>query len=391
MTRRPTRLIKVAPAGLRERARADGSVRLWWEPPAEARARGMKPVELDPNRLIWSVRRAGELNREAAKGPQTPKGGKARFTVGQTIDHLIDDYEASLRFRRLKPVTRRQYRSNFAVIRRKWGRQLVADFSKPVMGQWYETLYETAGAYMAITLIRAMSLLFSHAELRGWRAEGSNPCQKLKMQVPKGRRRVASWAELDALLAAADAAGLRQVGHAILLSALQGQRQTDVIGAKASHFHQLTVEGEDPEIIWVWLFEQSKRGNEAFAVLHEETVERLGNLLARTDDGPLLADDRTGAPWSVRLFGERFAEVREAAIAAGCASLKDLQYRDLRRTFGALGRRGGASKSDVGDVLGNSAAVNQHLGDVYMAPQIITALRVARAIRRPKKEVRKTA
>lgn len=381
MTRRPRRLIDDPPPGLRERVRADGSVRVWWEPPAEARARGVKPVELDAGRLTWSVRKAAELNRQAARGPRAP-------VVGQTIGHLIDDYGQSLRFRRLKPVTQVKYRDNFRLIRAKWGPRLVADFDKPAMNTWYEALHRARGAWMALGLMRAMSLLFAHAELRGWRPEGSNPCQRLKLEIPKGRRRTADWAELDALLAAADAAGLVQVGHAILLSLLQGQRQTDVLGARASQFHQLALpaerEGEPAATIWVWLFERSKRGNDAFAVLHDETVARIGaDLLGRTDDGPLLVDDRTGQPWSPRLFGARFAEVRAAAIKAGCRALKGLQYRDLRRTFGALGRRGGASKSDVADVLGNSAAVNQHLGDIYMAPQIITALRVARAIQRP--------
>lgn len=388
MTRRPRRLIENPPTGLRERPRADGSVRLWWEPSAEARAQGMKPVELDANRLTWSVRRANQLNRDAARGPRAP-------TVGQTVGHLIDDYLASRAYKEKRDRTRQTYRQFFAVIRQKWGGSLVADFTKPVINTWYEVLIDARGPAMAVALVRHFSILFSHAELRGWRAEGSNPCQRLKLRIPKGRRRVASWDELDALLAAADQLGLRNVGHGIILSALQGQRQTDVITARARHFHQITLppatEGAEPEDLWVWMFERSKRGNEAFAVLHDETVARLGNILSRTDDAPLLTDDRTGAPWSPRLFGDRFAEVREAAIAAGYPALAGLQYRDLRRTFGALGRRAGASKDDLADILGNSAAVSQHLGDVYMAPQIITALRVIRAIQRPAKDERKTA
>lgn len=387
MTRRPRRLIDSPPPGLRERPRADGTVRIWWEPSAEARARGMRPVDLDDNRLTWSVRKAEELNKEAAKGPRKP-------TVGQTINHLIDDYEASLGFRRRKPKTQSDYRSSNTIIRAKWGATLAADFTKPVINTWYEAIYEARGRYMALKLIRAMSILFSHAELRGWRAEGSNPCQKIKMEIPKGRRRVSDWDELDALLAAADRAGLPNVGHAILLSALQGQRQTDVITAGRPEFHQLVVggdDGTDPQMIWVWFNTQSKRGNETFAVLHPETVARLVDVLARGDDGPLLIDDRTGRPWSPRLFGDRFAEVRAAAIEAGCPSLAGLQYRDLRRTFSRLSRRGGATKSDVADVLGNSADVDQHLGDIYMSPEIITALRAVSAIQRPKKDERKRA
>lgn len=382
MTRRPKPLIDNPPKGLRERARADGTVRLWWEPSAEARARGMKPVELDAARLTWSIRRAGELNRAATKGPPKP-------TVGRTVGFLIDDYEASLAFRQKKAPTQASYRKFFRLIRQKWGTSLVADFDKPTLATWYETLHAARGPYMAMHLIRHFSILFSHAELRGWRPEGSNPCMRIKLEIPKGRRRTAEWAELDALVAAADRLGLQAIGHAILLSTLQGQRQTDIREARREHFHELQV-GQG-ETIWVWLFERSKRGNDAFAVLHPETVARLAARLADDAPGPLLVDDLTGAPWSVTLFCHRFAAVRDAAVKAGHPSLKGLQFRDLRRTFGRLSRRGGATKSDVADVLGNSAATNQFLGDVYMSPEIETAMRAVAAIQRPEEPERKRA
>lgn len=387
MSRPAKRLIDNPPPGLRERAKADGSVRIWWEPPAEARAKGAKPVELDAARLTWSVRMATDLNKAAAKGPRKP-------TVGQTINYLIDDYQASLAFRRLKPPTQTDYRSNHRIIRAKWGTSLVADLTKPVMHTWYEALCDARSSRMALKLIRAMSILFSHSELRGWRAEGSNPCQRLKMEIPKGRRAVFDWDQMDALIAAADRIGLPNVGHAISLSMLQGQRQTDLIAAQAVNFVQVPLppQGDDtPATVWVWRLEQSKRGNETFAVLHPETTARLAPLLAGRQNGNLLTDDRTGQPWTIGLFSKRFAEVRAAAISAGRTDLAGLQFRDLRRTFANLSRRGGATTADVADVLGNTAATNQQLGDVYMAPQILTALRAVTAVQRPRKDERKTA
>lgn len=377
MTRRTKRLIEDPPTGLRERPRADGTVRIWWEPSTEARAKGMKPVELDAARLTWSVRRANELNREAAKGPPKP-------TAGRTVDHLIDDYTAGLAFRSRPATTQGSYHRFFRQIRTKWGPRLVADFDKPTMVTWYEALHDAKGPYMAMHLIRHFSILFAHAERRGWRPEGSNPCARLGIETPKGRRRALDWAEYDALVTAADRMGLPAIGDAIALSMLQGQRQTDVREARREQFHKV-------EDLWVWNFERSKRGNAAFAVLHGETVARLAPRLAIEEPGPLLVDDKTGQPWSETLFCHRFAAVREAAIKAGHASLRDVQFRDLRRTFGRLSRRGGATKGDVGDVLGNSAATNPYLGDVYMSPEVATALRAVLAIRRPEEEERKRA
>lgn len=379
MTRRPT-LIPDLPAGLgiRQRLRADGTLRLWWEPSAEARARGVKPVDLDPGRVTWSIREARRLVQAAG----TPD--RKRVT-GTTINHAIDDFEKSLAFRQLKPATQRSYRANHRLIRTKWGSHLVADFTKPVLRTWYETLHAASGNYQALNLIRSMSILFSHCETRGWREENSNPCARMKLEIPKGRRRVVSWAEFDALIAAADAAGLVAIGHAITLSAIQGARQTDVLAPDRRAFFQIAVNVGDGqrETVWAWRFERSKRGNEAVLALHDEAARRLGPALRSVSAGPIYHDERTGRPYDGDLFRDRWSEVRAAAIKAGCKTLADVQFRDLRRTFGANSRAGGASKDDVGDVLGNSAAVNPMLADIYMAPQVETSLRAIRAIRRP--------
>lgn len=374
--------------GLRHRARADGTLRLWWEPTVTERAKGAQPADLDPDRLSWSVREAKRLKAQAGRA-----GKPAKPVVGRTMNALIDDYEASLGWRKLAPKTRETYTGEHRIIRRKWGSDLVADFSKPVLRTWYEACYEQRGPHAALNLGRAMSRLFAHAELRGWRPEGSNPCYRLGMEVPKGRRRNASWAELDALLAAAAARGLPNVGRAVLLSLFAGSRQTDVIHARRECLVSATLPSADGDRRGlVWALRRSKRGNDGLIPIHAEAEAHLAPLLASGPAaGPLFVDERTGQPWTQGLFHDRFAEVRDAAVKAGHPSLADLQFRDLRRTFGAWSRAGGADKADVGDVLGNSAAVNPQLAEVYMAAQLTTVLRAVDAIRRPGKTEKKTA
>lgn len=380
--RKPSRLIADPPPGLRERPRADGSTRVWWEPTAEARAKGMKAVELSAEKLTWSVREARRLNREAAAA-----AGPRRRVAGVTVGHVIDDYlKTSLRFQRARPATQGGYRQRFAMIRAKWGDELVADFAKPVVATWYETLYRTRGKWMAVALIRHLSILFSHAELRGWRPENSNPATRIGMQIPKGRRRAADWAQFDALLAAADRLGLPSVGHAVALSTLQGQRQTDVLEARRELFAEIALPvpgAAEPARMWVWKLTRSKRGNASVLPLHPEALARLSARLAEAAPGPLLADERTGLPYTRERFHNRFAEVREAAIKAGCPALAGLQFRDLRRTFSRMSRAGGAGRDDVADVLGNSAATDQYLADVYMAPEILSLARAVAAVQRP--------
>lgn len=239
---RPSRLIPDPPTGLRERARADGSVRIWWEPLPAARALGFAVVDLDDQRLTWSPSQAERLNAEVARAVKDGRRS-APAPGGRSIEALAETYRRSLAFTGLAPKTRASYDANLRLLIRKWGASPVRDFSKPVMRTWYETLHREAGEYQAVALLRMMSILFSHAELIGWRPEGTNPCLRLKMRTPAPRRRVANWAEVDALIAAADAAGLPSIGTAVLMSLLQGQRQTDIILARRGDFADVIMQG----------------------------------------------------------------------------------------------------------------------------------------------------
>lgn len=383
------RLIPDPPAGLRERARANGTTRIWWEPTPAARAMGFTVLELDERRLTWSRRQAERMNADVVRAQRA--GGRRPVSAGRSVEALAEDYQRSPSFLELKPRTQASYRANIRLIIRKWGSRAAKDFTKQVMYEWYRTLLANTGRHQAVALIRSMSILFSHAELIGWRPEGSNPCYRLKMKTPEPRSRSASWAELDALLAAADKAGLPSVSTAIALSVFQGQRQTDILAARRDAFSTVvtgTQRGK-PVTGIAWIFTRSKRGNDGGLYLHPEAAARVRAALARPSPiDQLLTDERTGRAYDVDLFQKRWAEVR-AAAAKESPAIAGLQFRDLRRTFGVLSRAGGASKDDAGDVLGNSAAVNPRLGETYMPAQLETASRAVMAIKRPK--AKKTA
>ncbi|MEO1024056.1 MAG: hypothetical protein AAFX07_00700 [Pseudomonadota bacterium] len=375
---------------LRQRQRANGTWRIWWEPEKAVRARGFEPVELDADRPSWSVRQAERLNRDVSRSnTDTPRSG------GRTIGDLIERYTASRKFRDLPETTQASYRKNLKLIDDKWGNQAVAYFTKSVMHTWYETLFEHSGQWQAKALIRMMSVMFSYAELIGWRQDNSNPCFRLGMKQPAGRKRTASWAELDALTAAADDLGHPAMALAVLLSALQGQRQTDVRLARAQDFDQVTLpaaDGRDQETIWIWYWTRSKRQNAGIAPIHAELQPRLSAALDAhpVEFEELLIDAATGRPLSADLFQKRWAKVRDAA-AKTLPSIAGLQFRDLRRTFGNFARAGGASIDDTADVLGNSAATSPALREVYMASQLDTSRRAIEAIKRPKDEEEKRA
>lgn len=402
MTRRPPSgaahpPLAAPPANVRQRRRASGDWRVWWEPTAAARAAGMAPVDLDPADPARALRMARDLNRKAARAGKAPKPQPR----GRTITDLIDDYQGSPHWTdALRPKTRESYRRLMSLIDRKWGPTLVADFTRPVMVEWYETLYRASGQWQAVALIRMMSILFDRAERIGWRPENTNPCLRLKARVPAPRRRVASWAEIDALVAAADAADAPSLALAVLLSALQGQRQTDVLGATAGQFQQGRLPGA-PETgspgaaCLVWRLTRSKRSTEGAMVIHPEVEPRLRAALLRArsraalagrnpDAEPVLTDEANeNRRFTDDTWQNRWTALRSAAASRGLPDIATLQFRDLRRTFGVLSRAGGASKGDTGDVLGNSAATDPRLGETYMPASFDTASRAVLAIRRP--------
>ncbi|MBW4972109.1 hypothetical protein KZZ08_00670 [Roseovarius mucosus] len=382
--------------GLRQRQRSDGSWRVWWEPVAAEKQLGFASVELDADRPAWSIKQATQQNdaiERARRGePAKVKGGP------RTIDALIVDYRKSRHFLDKKPATRRSYTTNLNAIARKWGPHRAADFTKPVMHEWYETLRKNNGPDQALQLTGMMSILMWFAEIRGWRAEGTNPCYQLKRQSSTRRHRHATWAEYDALIDAATALGMPAMACAIALATLCPPRQVDVIETKLADFTWASVDldGTGPRDLLVWGLTLSKRGNANAKPVHPEAMAHVQAMLDAAPEGQtyLLHDHATHAPFSGDLFRKRWATIR-AHAAKTCPSLtapgKQLQFRDLRRTFGVWARAGGATKNDVGDVLGNSAGTDPVLGEIYMPASFETAARAVFAVERPKPKGRKQA
>jgi len=400
MTRRPP---NTPPAieprnGLRQRQRADGSRRLWWEPTLKQREAGATPQDLPAHQPGHAQREATRLTREWASRIDGKPSPATR--TGRSVTTLIEDYRQSRHFttkRASTRSTRSSYTGDLRAIDAKWGPHPLALIDGVMMDRWYDALLADKGVFRARAILTMMRTLMKHAERRGWRPRGSNPVGDLEMQRPPPRARLGPWDELNALLAAArrlamtgaggDRITMRGVRLAIMLTALAGQRQTDVLAATPDQFIQITAQlpgMATPRKVWVWNLIRSKRDNAGSLALHPETHAPLPLQLRLAQGGPgtLLWDAATGNPFSKRLFWDRWRAVVDLATR-DVPSVATLQWRDLRRTFGHLARAGGTEKGDVADVLGNTADTDATLAQVYMAPQLATAWRAASAIEPP--------
>lgn len=383
MARKPDQAPAIEPHdGLRQRQRGDGSWRLWWEPTRRQAAAGAKVVE-------FSIRTPGLAQREATRLTSEWNARIAGKPMpiapgGRSVSALIQDYRTSLAWTRLAETTQRAYQSDLVAIDEKWGPQPVSLFDEAMMDLWYESLHSERGVWRAGSILGTMRRLMKHAEKRKWRPRGTNPCREMEIERGKPRRRTGTWEELDAILRASRVLGLRSMRLAILLAVFSGQRQTDLRLARPDAFRPFDLPGGGRPV-WVWTLTRNKRGNEGHIPMHPEIVPALRVQLLIVGQGPgtLMWDEATGRAFETKdqVF-KRWETIRNLA-AKTQPSVATLQWRDLRRTFGALSRGGGATKSDVADVLGNTADQNPMLTETYMAAQLITSLRATSAIQRP--------
>ena len=384
--------------GLRQRQRADGSWRVWWEPMADERKLGFEPLDLWPDRPQKSINAARDQNRAvqcALKG----ETARARKQTAHTIDALIEIYKGHDWFTSKRPGTQRGYRTQLRAISKKWGHERVTHFDDDIMETWHSTLKIHCGTNYAGKLVGMMKVLFDLAEKEKWRPRNSNPCTYVKRGKSGRRSRYASWEELDALLAAAQDLGLPSMAAAIALSFYHDQRETGVIEACRREFIHMPVQmpgDDDARDMWIWDFTRSKNQRPGTAPLHPEAIPLLLPFLdnLQDPDARLLVEERLGRPYDMELIGKRFGEVRKQAARAYpslTAPNNQLQFRDLRRSASTWARIGGASKEDVGDLLGNTVADNPVLAATYMPAHFYSAARAIEAIRRPEEAKRKKA
>jgi hypothetical protein len=234
-----------APARIRQRQRAAGGWRIWWEPEAAVRGLGFAAVELYPKRLTWSGREAVRLNglvaeARARASPVAEVGG------GRTMSALIAAFTMAPAWTELRPDTQRDYRGGFRIIDEKWGGWQVVLFRRGIVLEWFEALHRDRGAYQAKSIMRKLSLLMSYAERREWIE--ANPCLRLRIPTPAPRDRVVQWHEFDALLAAAAQLGHDGMALAIAIGWFTDQRRHDILTATAG---QVGADG-------VWRFTRSK-------------------------------------------------------------------------------------------------------------------------------------
>lgn len=323
-----------------------------WSPGPTLRRRGWKGRDLKRPDGSWmamgeAIEAAIALNRTVAerkeagiaRAPTRARqgeiivGGRRLPTVEDVIEAMFKspDFQAKTAGRdALAPRTIADYRSKANVLA-AFDPELVtapaAAVSKVVARKLFERLWKAKGLSMANGIIAVLSTAYARAELTGLVTE--NPCLKLKRRAAAPRLRVGTFAEMQALVAAADRLNLPEIGDAIYLGLFTGQRQGD----------RLSLTDTGAQAGWR-IFRQSKTG----AVVEVPDAPQLAARLAAARErraaanvkvALVVVDPVTRRQMTGRRFNGFFRRVRAEAARAvpSVATFNDQDCRDTAVTW----------------------------------------------------------
>lgn len=269
----------------------------------------------------------------------------------------------------------------------------IAAIGKVELNAFYVYARNARGHHMALSMVSVFSAAWTWGGTDPrWRL-GTNPRRELRFARPEGRIVVYEAAEIEALIAAADALPCRiaksgqvitrrSIGDAILLGVDSGQRQRDRLLLRDDGL----VDGRRH-------FRQSKTGMVVEIRQTARLAARLADARQRTAalrlelgtrDDVIVLDEATGRPYDQSTYRHVFAAVRALAFRgsdelglAPCPSLRFVDERsgeadfktdqDLRDTCVTRLYRAGVDILAICDITGHTYKSVQTIINHYLA------------------------
>ena len=201
-------------------------------------------------------------------------------------------------------------------------------------------LSENAGLHMAAGCLAAVSAWL------GWcvktaRIWPTNPATSVEKPATDGRIRVATWDEIKALVAAAEAMNMPSIADAIILAIDLSWAQQDIL---ALRWDQVSTDHRIRH-------RRIKTGQASNPPLLAIGRGRIAKILQRQADMPakpmnVVVCERTGQAWTSDQFRRKFAEVR-ARAAKDCPSVTSFNFADTRDTAITIGIDAGLSTEQI--------------------------------------------
>lgn len=367
----------------------------YWQPSATLKRAGWNSVALgtDPRQAQAAAQAMNDKVEEWRTGglkPRTVKKFIAAGTVSQLIRRFKDEHYATggPNNEGIAANTQKEYNSKLAILDRWAGKEQVTHITPARLEKLKAALLAAdkdgkIHRHRASGTLRVARTFFAFGEKVGAIPPGSNPMARVVIPEPKGRKRLWSLDEEGAMRAAAIDLGLPSMALAVDLALYTAQRQQDLIVftehqlAELQLFDQRLVDafaGKDG-VVRGWDMSQLKTSTDMQIPFEPTILERVQATLKRNRacDRPakrlvsyVLVDDRTGLPFTSHGFIRAWQEVLEHAIEkTGDQAMKDLQWRDWRRTRVVRLRRRGFTREQISSITGHSLKSIDKMLEVY--------------------------
>lgn len=357
-----------------------------WEPGPTLRARGYKGRDLKDATGAWLTRGraidaaealnkavkdmpAGELPRAAYERTFTELADKLRAT--RKFELQLDDAHKGRKKRRLKKKTIDNYKMHLRIIEEWCGDQPWAGVTQKAIENWYDALIEVRGLSMANATMRVGRLALNYAiDKLEWTVV--NRFAKIELEEADGRRVLWPLDEIACFVAFADALGLPEFGDAMVIDALVGLRQSDLLAAPRFNLDGnmlvLTAKTGHPARVPV-----VRQFRERILAGRRRIADRAPTLIPVTE----IVSSKTLRPFTdktdfretfrlIRLYAAGFAHMM---AAAGVGTWPDQilalqpipeilakQWGDLRDTSVTMLLRAGCSDAEIATIQGRSLA-----------------------------------
>lgn len=400
----------------------------YWQPSATLAKKGWKPRALgsggDPDNIPDQVAElARGLNKSVDGSAELRPAELRRVQRPLTLDQAIDKWEQQGFPSVKKPgstvstATARQYKSKCGILK-AWGKGIALTSITPERvavliekrlmvpaadGRWQGQVRHHA----AHETLRVGRTLFTWLEKQRLVARGSNPFTDFALAQPDPRDQVWWQPHREAILQAAMVGEDGQptkdgeaLALAVDLAFSIGQREADLLKLQIGQYAEIPHYKMDPEV-WEQLAEATDAFDKRRVVagirirqgkgkvwievpIVGATRRRVEAQIAAAKEAnttSLLFDPDTRLPWTQpnleagqRRFIRRFAELRQAAIAAAVKAgeqdfareLEDLQFRDFRRTAVVFLGELGIADQLIAAITGHTLDDTKRILETYM-------------------------
>lgn len=258
-----------------------------------------------------------------------------------TVNILAEKFKNEYIPHHLKPSTQADYeRSIDKFIVPELGAEKVANLTRQKIAAFHHSLASTP--YQANRVLGTLSIMLTQAEIWGMRAEGVNPCLRVKRFKEKKRERFLSKEEFARL---ADALDLEAQEAPIAAAAF---RLLILTGCRLGEIQKLEWDDVDYERSEIRIPEAKSKTGSRTVYLSEQGVKVLQSI-PRLADNPYVIHGREPGSYLTDLQ-KPWRRVRKAA------KIEDVRIHDLRHSFAANAAAQGLSLPMIGKLLGHTQA-----------------------------------